>query len=326
MEQAQAENARLARELAAASEAHSELRAALDEAEGEVQQLEDRIRAAERDAAAAAATAAQELAVANEGLASAVREHQEELSRQQLERGVLMRTHQDRMRDMRTQLECELRDRTADLDSLRSECTELRKRAAAAPGAARDSGAGPAIAAAAAPAASVEDDGREAPTIAGGTGQPKASVASTPAQSGLASLISGGRRSTSTGGAAETAADGRLAEAQRRLGQLQLLLAEAEETSERLEVQATVLKKEIRRLEANATRAEATNLEYLKNVVVRFIASAADERAALIPVLSKLLHLTSEETEQATAAFERSLELLREQLQPQSKGWGLGFM
>ena len=47
-------------------------------------------------------------------------------------------------------------------------------------------------------------------------------------------------------------------------------------------------------MERNQQRAEAANLEYLKNVTLKFIESS-DEQTALIPVMAMLLHFSPEE-------------------------------
>jgi hypothetical protein len=59
------------------------------------------------------------------------------------------------------------------------------------------------------------------------------------------------------------------------------------------------LKEEIRRQERNQQRSEASNLEYLKNVVLKFI-ECADEQTQLIPVLGMLLHFSPEELKRIT--------------------------
>ena len=55
-----------------------------------------------------------------------------------------------------------------------------------------------------------------------------------------------------------------------------------------------VLKEEIRRQERNQQRAEAANLEYLKNVTLKFIESTSEQQS-LIPVMGMLLHFSPEE-------------------------------
>ena len=65
----------------------------------------------------------------------------------------------------------------------------------------------------------------------------------------------------------------------------------------RLTEQVTVLKDEIRRIERNMDRAESiSNLEYLKNIVVKFfILKSSHERLQLIPVLVTMLKLSPDE-------------------------------
>ena len=57
-----------------------------------------------------------------------------------------------------------------------------------------------------------------------------------------------------------------------------------------------ILKEEIRRHERNQQRSEASNLEYLKNVILKFLQSV-EEQEQLIPVLAMLLQFSPEETE-----------------------------
>ncbi|CAI5446572.1 unnamed protein product [Caenorhabditis angaria] len=81
------------------------------------------------------------------------------------------------------------------------------------------------------------------------------------------------------------------------------LLSEAESANGRLVSQNTLLKEEIRRLERKEERAEELsnekNMEYLKNVVVQFLkpTTSPAERAQLIIVLQRVLHLSPQETE-----------------------------
>uniref|UniRef100_A0A8C4PZQ4 GRIP domain-containing protein n=1 Tax=Eptatretus burgeri TaxID=7764 RepID=A0A8C4PZQ4_EPTBU len=94
----------------------------------------------------------------------------------------------------------------------------------------------------------------------------------------------------------------RLAEAERRTDHVNQLLRETEASTVLLTEQNKVLKSELRRLERNEERLCAgENLEYLKNVLMRFFVLApGSDRCALIPVLHKLLHLSSEERTRLT--------------------------
>ncbi|XP_077863089.1 GRIP and coiled-coil domain-containing protein 2-like [Saccoglossus kowalevskii] len=90
-----------------------------------------------------------------------------------------------------------------------------------------------------------------------------------------------------------------------------------EATIMRLTEQAKVLKGEIRRLERNQERDKSvSNLEYLKNVTMKFITlQPCDEKRQLIPVLNTMLRLSEEENEKLCAAAEVESS-------GQSSGWG----
>lgn len=96
-----------------------------------------------------------------------------------------------------------------------------------------------------------------------------------------------------------------LAAARTQLKHLSTLLADSESTCERLEEQSKVLKSEIRRQETNSERAEGANLEYLKNVIFKFI-TAQEEREHLIPALGMMLKFTKEEIADATKGFKKN--------------------
>jgi len=74
------------------------------------------------------------------------------------------------------------------------------------------------------------------------------------------------------------------------------LIRESEANACRLADQAKVLKEEIRRLERNDEREQAlNNMEYLKNVIIKFLKVGSIEKEQLIPVLSTMLKLNEEE-------------------------------
>uniref|UniRef100_A0AAF5PLH8 GRIP domain-containing protein n=1 Tax=Wuchereria bancrofti TaxID=6293 RepID=A0AAF5PLH8_WUCBA len=78
------------------------------------------------------------------------------------------------------------------------------------------------------------------------------------------------------------------------------LLNETEATNAKLVEQAKLLKEEIRRMERDRERqSHLTNTEYLKNVIMKFIApeKVADERGRLIPVLTTMLKLSNDEVD-----------------------------
>lgn len=91
--------------------------------------------------------------------------------------------------------------------------------------------------------------------------------------------------------------------AEKRSDHLAQLLNESEATVMRLTEQAKILKEEIRRLERNQEREkEAANMEYLKNIFLKFVTlKAGDERHMLIPVLCTMLKLSPEEKSKLTA-------------------------
>ncbi|XP_007902604.2 LOW QUALITY PROTEIN: GRIP and coiled-coil domain-containing protein 2 [Callorhinchus milii] len=75
------------------------------------------------------------------------------------------------------------------------------------------------------------------------------------------------------------------------------LLRETEATNAILIEQITLLKNEVRRLERNQEREKSVaNLEYLKNVLLKFIfLNAGSERQNLLPVIDTMLQLSPEE-------------------------------
>jgi len=86
-------------------------------------------------------------------------------------------------------------------------------------------------------------------------------------------------------------------EQERKIKHLSTVCRENEQTSARLQDQNRLLKEEIRRLERNESRKESvSNLEYLKNIIVKFIKlPPSDEKSHLVPVIDTMLQLTSDE-------------------------------
>lgn len=82
-----------------------------------------------------------------------------------------------------------------------------------------------------------------------------------------------------------------------QLDHLSELLNESELNNNRLSEQINLLKEEIRRLERNQEREKSiSNMEYLKNVVYKFITlSTPQEKSQLLPVLTTMLKLSQEE-------------------------------
>lgn len=82
------------------------------------------------------------------------------------------------------------------------------------------------------------------------------------------------------------------------LERIRLILEDSEANNALLNEQIRVLKEEIRRLERTIARTEAAhNLEYLKNILVKFVSAktGSTEKAQLIPVIKTLLKLDQQE-------------------------------
>jgi len=89
-----------------------------------------------------------------------------------------------------------------------------------------------------------------------------------------------------------------LSTASRKVAHLTELLRESEASNARLAEESKILKEEIRRSERNSHRQmELDNLEYLKNVIFKFLSfeSDAEARSRLVPVMTMLLKLSPEE-------------------------------
>uniref|UniRef100_A0A7E4UVL2 GRIP domain-containing protein n=1 Tax=Panagrellus redivivus TaxID=6233 RepID=A0A7E4UVL2_PANRE len=88
------------------------------------------------------------------------------------------------------------------------------------------------------------------------------------------------------------------------------LLNDMEDTNAKLIEQIKILKEEIRRMERNTERQEhAKNSEYLKNVVMKFLAppKVNDERKQLLPVLTTMLRLSPEEVDAVTKCVQEGV-------------------
>jgi len=88
-----------------------------------------------------------------------------------------------------------------------------------------------------------------------------------------------------------------IAKAGKKIDHLTELLNESEANNLRMTEQSRVLKEEIRRLERNTEREEhAKNLEYMKNVILKFLTlTGGTEKERLVPVLTTLLRLSPDE-------------------------------
>ncbi|XP_050431913.1 GRIP and coiled-coil domain-containing protein 2-like isoform X2 [Adelges cooleyi] len=86
----------------------------------------------------------------------------------------------------------------------------------------------------------------------------------------------------------------------KQLKQLTVMLNETEKNCSRYEQQNKFLKEDIRRLQRSVDRnEEIKNMEYLKNIIFKFITlSNGVEKCHLVPVINKLLKLSPEEQKQ----------------------------
>ncbi|XP_046989493.1 GRIP and coiled-coil domain-containing protein 2 [Schistocerca americana] len=109
----------------------------------------------------------------------------------------------------------------------------------------------------------------------------------------------------------------RAAEARGR--HLASLLSEAERELALSQQQAKLLKDELRRNQRSAEREQhAHNLEYLKNVLLKFVTlQGGDERTRLVPVLNTILKLSPEETNQLLAVSKGGVDA-----SGSGRGWG----
>lgn len=91
-----------------------------------------------------------------------------------------------------------------------------------------------------------------------------------------------------------------LENAQNQIDSLTKAYLDSESTNSLLKEQVEVLKEEIRRIQRGNERMElANNLEYLKNIMFKFLSldsSQFEQRQRLVPVLSTVLKLSPEET------------------------------
>ncbi|XP_060862086.1 GRIP and coiled-coil domain-containing protein 2-like isoform X2 [Metopolophium dirhodum] len=96
---------------------------------------------------------------------------------------------------------------------------------------------------------------------------------------------------------------------QKQLKQLTMMLNDAEKNCSRYEQQNKFLKEDIRRLQRSVDRhAEIQNMEYLKNIILKFITlSSGVEKYHLVPVINKLLKLSPDEQKQIETIAKGSL-------------------
>ncbi|XP_065576225.1 GRIP and coiled-coil domain-containing protein 2-like [Artemia franciscana] len=89
---------------------------------------------------------------------------------------------------------------------------------------------------------------------------------------------------------------------EKKIQHLSSLLTESEKNEVRLNSLVEALKEEIRRVRRSQERQEhAENLEYLKNIIVKFVTlPRGEEKCRLIPVLQTILRLSPEEVQSIT--------------------------
>ncbi|KAJ3592431.1 hypothetical protein NHX12_007558 [Muraenolepis orangiensis] len=111
----------------------------------------------------------------------------------------------------------------------------------------------------------------------------------------------------------------KLTTAARSMDHMNSLLHETEATNAVLMEQVTLLKSELRRLERNQEREKsASNLEYLKNVLLQFIfLTSGTERRALLPVIHTMLQLSPEEKSRLAAIAQGDQDASG----PRGSGW-----
>ncbi|KNC81229.1 hypothetical protein SARC_06441 [Sphaeroforma arctica JP610] len=92
--------------------------------------------------------------------------------------------------------------------------------------------------------------------------------------------------------------------AQKTITHLRELVSDLESSGMRMEEQQRVLKEEIRRLERNAARNEAFNLEYLKKVLLSFLEAQEEKtRKPFLMVFAQMLKFSPEEMEKLNESY-----------------------
>jgi chromosome segregation ATPase len=300
-----------------------EARAAIDDAEADLEQLAGKLEAAQAEGAATKAAFETQLARLKETNELAGQEHVRSVRQLKLDHSMLVRSQKEEMETLVAETETKLKLRKGEVETLQKRladaevaavkaATEARANATVAAGGGDSSGGGGGggngLAVAGRGSAAVADWAQGLAVTAGtrasaGGGDMGGDLSGGHAQVGLEGLLSGAGSQSSNGGTfPKHVGPGALDNAQRQIGHLSELLADSENSVARLEEQSKILKLEIRRQEASVERANGTNLEYLKNVSLKFISTEA-EREQLIPVLGTLLKFTKEELANATKQY-----------------------
>ena len=319
---------------------------ACEEAEAENDGLRNKLEALTKEMARVSSTLKLQLSQTQEAQDLSEQEHARATRQIKMDHAMLVRSQKEEIENVTTESAKKLKLMEGELDEMRAKICEhtangggaglsssLQSRNASAASAGIPGNAA-AIAAATAklsrPPAfpATQGSGGGAPSSSSG---PQVDTQQAAMVSDLGHLLSapgGGRSSTSTrtgegAGArvvAGAASSAELQAAKRQIGHLAELLADSEGMIDRLQEQSQVLKSEIRRQEHLVARADGANLEYLKNVVLKFI-TAVEEREQLIPVFGMLLHFTQEELKDATKKFKVLVAMQQQQqVQPASTG------
>jgi chromosome segregation ATPase len=303
-----------------------EARAAIDDAEADLEQLAGKLEAAQAEGAATKTAFETQLARLKETNELAGQEHVRSVRQLKLDHSMLVRSQKEEMETLVAETETKLKLRKGEVETLQKRladaevaavkaATEARANATAAAGGGNSSGGGGGgggggngLAVPGRGSAAVADwaQGLTATPdtrVSAGGGDMRGDLSGGHAQVGLEGLLSGTGSQSSNGGTfPKHVGPEALDNAQRQIAHLSELLADSENSVARLEEQSKILKLEIRRQEASVERANGTNLEYLKNVSLKFISTEA-EREQLIPVLGTLLKFTKEELANATKQY-----------------------
>jgi len=94
-----------------------------------------------------------------------------------------------------------------------------------------------------------------------------------------------------------------------QIQQLSELLSEGEKEMQRMVAQEKILKEAIRNLEGSEKRA-GMNIEYLKNIVMRFVETSQQDRVKLVTVLTQVLALTQEEAARIKKGLEAETSII----------------
>jgi len=118
-----------------------------------------------------------------------------------------------------------------------------------------------------------------------------------------------------------TQASSRQGGADRQVANLSVLLSESEAQNARLEKLAEALKEEIRIYQRSEERHKhIENLEYVKNIILKFVTLQGEERGRLVPVLQTILKLSKDEV-----AMVQQVAKVEEESGNAGEGWGWGL-